>query len=204
MLFRCRTTCCLLYQQASLRYQHGCTACFTEKQRDLSILMPLWQSVWRPYFPKAAGQNQTTCPQIYPFLLFFPKTLTSCSSVQIFQPSLLLLIQPLDFIFYKILPALNIMMTADFLFLPRPFTFSSICSWSHFHQNFLPRPLPTKRIRVQLKDCTLMTLSHWSFSSQSRLDFFPINSRSFSCALHSEDSSWQVSGEKLGRYEHFN
>ena len=27
---------------------------------------------------------QTTCPQIYPFLLFFPKTLTSCSSVQIF------------------------------------------------------------------------------------------------------------------------
>ena len=34
-------------------------------------------------------------------------------------PSLLLLIQPLDFIFYQILPALNIMMTADFLFLPK-------------------------------------------------------------------------------------
>ena len=34
-------------------------------------------------------------------------------------PSLSLLIQPLDFIFYKILPALNIMMTADFLFLPK-------------------------------------------------------------------------------------
>ena len=33
-------------------------------------------------------------------------------------PSLLLLIQPLDFIFYKILPALNIMMTADYLCLP--------------------------------------------------------------------------------------
>ena len=32
------------------------------------------------------GQNQTACPQIYPFLLFFPKTLTSCSSVQIFHP----------------------------------------------------------------------------------------------------------------------
>ena len=30
----------------------------------------------------------------------------------------------------------------------------------------------TKRIRIQLKDCTLMTLSHWSFSSQSRLGFF--------------------------------
>ena len=33
--------------------------------------------------------------------------------------SLLFLIQPLDFIFYKILPVLNIMMTADFLFLPK-------------------------------------------------------------------------------------
>ena len=32
---------------------------------------------------------------------------------------LLLLIQPLDFIFCKILPALNIMMTAGFLFLPK-------------------------------------------------------------------------------------
>ena len=62
------------------------SAYFTEKQRDLSILMPLWQSVCRPYFPKAAGQNQTTWPQIYLFLLFFPKTLTSCSSVQIFHP----------------------------------------------------------------------------------------------------------------------
>ena len=41
LLFRCGTTCCLLYQRASLRYQLGCTACFTEKQRDLSILMPL-------------------------------------------------------------------------------------------------------------------------------------------------------------------
>ena len=33
---------------------------------------------------------------------------------------------------------------------------------------------------------------------------FPINSRSFSCALYSDDSSWQVSDEKLRRYEHFN
>ena len=33
--------------------------------------------------------------------------------------SLLLLIQPLDFIFYKMLCVLNIMMTADFLFLPK-------------------------------------------------------------------------------------
>ena len=33
--------------------------------------------------------------------------------------SLLFLIHALDFIFYKILPVLNIMMTADFLFLPK-------------------------------------------------------------------------------------
>ena len=46
--------------------------------------------------------------------------------------------------------------------------FPSICSWTPFHQNLLP----TKRIRVQFKDCALMTLSHWSFSSQSRLGFF--------------------------------
>ena len=30
-----------LHQGASPRYQQGCTACFTKKQRDLSILMPL-------------------------------------------------------------------------------------------------------------------------------------------------------------------
>ena len=34
-------------------------------------------------------------------------------------PSLLILIQPLDIIFYKILPALNIMITADVLFLAK-------------------------------------------------------------------------------------
>ena len=37
----CVFRCCLLYQRASLRYQLRCSACFTEKQRDLSILMPL-------------------------------------------------------------------------------------------------------------------------------------------------------------------
>ena len=56
-----------------------------------------------------------------------------------------------------------------------------------------PRPLPTKAIRVQLEDCALMTLSHWSFSSQSQFWLFSINSRSLSCALHSDDSSRQVS-----------
>ena len=34
---------CVVYStnETSLCYQQGCTACFTEKQRDLSILMPL-------------------------------------------------------------------------------------------------------------------------------------------------------------------
>ena len=50
-------------------------------------------------------------------------------------PSLLLLIQPLDFIFYKILPALNIMMTADFLFLPKA---------AHISIYLLLKPLSSK------------------------------------------------------------
>ena len=54
---------------------------------------------------------------------------------------------------------------------------------------------PTKRICVQLGHCTQITLSHWSFSRQSQLDFF--YSHSFSCSLYSDDFSWQVSDEKL-------
>ena len=84
VLFRCGTTCCLLYQRASLRCQQGCTTCFTKKQRGISIFMPLSQSVCRPYFPIASGQNETTCPQIYSFTLFFSETLTSCPLIQIF------------------------------------------------------------------------------------------------------------------------
>ena len=63
MLFRCGTMRCFLYQQASLRYQQGCAACFTKKHR--------------PYLSKAAGQNKTKRSQIYPLLLFFPETHTS-------------------------------------------------------------------------------------------------------------------------------
>ena len=50
-------------------------------------------------------------------------------------PSLLLLIQPLDFIFCKILPAINIMMTADFPFL---------LNAAHFFIYLLLKPLPSK------------------------------------------------------------
>ena len=45
--------------------------------------------------------------------------------------SLLLLIQQLDFIFYKIQSVLNIMMTVYSLFLPNIAPFSSICSSFH-------------------------------------------------------------------------
>ena len=41
VLFRRGTMRRLLTQREFLRYQQKCTACFTEKQRDLSILMPL-------------------------------------------------------------------------------------------------------------------------------------------------------------------
>ena len=61
--------CCLLYR----------------KQCNLSIFMPLQQSVCRPYLSKTAEQNQTTCSQIYPILLFFTETLTFCPLVQIFR-----------------------------------------------------------------------------------------------------------------------
>ena len=58
-------------------------------------------------------------------------------------PSLLLLIQPLDFIFYKILPVLNIMMTADFLFLPKA---------AHLFIYLLLKPLSSKLLTPPFAD----------------------------------------------------
>ena len=57
--------------------------------------------------------------------------------------SLLLLIQPLDFIFYKILPALNIMMTADFLSLPKT---------DHLFIYLLLKPLSSKPLTLPSDD----------------------------------------------------
>ena len=62
----------------------------------------------------------------------------------------------------------------------------------------LTPPSASKKKSRQLKGCTQMTFSHRSFSRQSLLGFF--YSRSFSCALYSDDSSSQVSGEKLRKY----
>ena len=58
-------------------------------------------------------------------------------------PSLLLLIQPLDFIFYKILPVLNTMMAADSLFLPKA-PILSIC--------LLLKPLSSKLLTLPSSD----------------------------------------------------
>ena len=44
----------------------GCSAYSTEKQHDLSVLMPQRQSVCRLHLPKAAKQNWTTRFQTYP------------------------------------------------------------------------------------------------------------------------------------------
>ena len=119
-------------------------------------------------------------------------------------PILLLLIQPLDFIFNKILPSLNIMMTAYFLFLPKA---------AHLFTYLLLKPFSSKLLTPFAADkknsCTAQRLyTNDAFSLvlfqliTARL--FPINSRLFSCALHSDDSSCKVSDEKLRRYEHFN
>ena len=96
--------------------------------------------------------------------------------MQIFHSDFL--IQTLDSIFYKIQSVLNIMMTVHFLFFPflrkaAPLSIYLLFFLSiYFHQNFQPRPLPTKRIRAQLRDCKVMTVFHWPVSSQSRLGFF--------------------------------
>ena len=73
-----------------------------------------------------------------------PKSIRSCSFCQKRDcflhvganlPPRLMPIQPLNFIFYKILPALNIMMTADFLFLPKA---------AHLFIYLLLKPLSSK------------------------------------------------------------
>ena len=84
-------------------------------------------------------------------------------------PSLLLLIQSLDLILYKILSVLNIMMTVDFLKVTLLFIHLLL---KPLLSN-LPTPISaTKTICVQLKNCALITLSYRSFSSQSQLVFF--------------------------------
>ena len=60
----------------SFCYQQGCTASFTEnweKQRDLSILKPLRQSVCRPYLSKVADWIKQQGPEFIRSCSFFQK-----------------------------------------------------------------------------------------------------------------------------------
>ena len=58
------------------------------------------------------------------------------SAVQLCASSLLLLIQPLDFMLYKILPVLNILMTVNSLFLLKAALFSIYLLLKSLYQNF--------------------------------------------------------------------
>ena len=152
VLFRCgNTSCCLLYQRASLCNKQGCSACFIKKQRSISIRMPLrHQSVCSLLSQRLQDRiKQHISKSIRSFssslkcLGYFLPVDESLPPRLI--PNLLLLIQTLAFIFYKIHSVLNIMMTVDSLFLfkavlcirssfqscPRPLLFPSICSFFH-------------------------------------------------------------------------
>ena len=98
-------------------------------------------------------------------------------------PSLSLLIQPLDFIFYKILPALNIMMTADFLLLPKAAHLFIYPLLKPFSLKLLTQPSADKKNSCTAK--RLYTNDAFSFVHFQPITVrpFPINSRSFSCAL---------------------
>ena len=119
-------------------------------------------------------------------------------------PSLLLLIQPLDFIF------LQNPTCAQHYDDKRFFILAQGCSSFHLsalEATFIKTSTPPsagKRICVQLKElCTDDALSLFFFQPiTARL--CPISIRSFSCSLHSDDSFWQVSDEKLRRYVRFN
>ena len=98
-------------------------------------------------------------------------------------PSLLLLERvqkPLDFIFYKILSVLSIMMTVDSLFWPKAALLSIYLLSMLLSSKLLTPPSADKKEFLHsLKDSALMTLCHWSFSIQSRFVFFPIIDASF-------------------------
>ena len=125
----------------------------------------------RPCLPKTAGQNQTTRFQIYPLLLFYPETLISCPPVQIFH---------LD----------NTQSPASDSAIGLHLLLNSICAQhyddgrfsiiaqgrSPFNLSVLeatftkmsnPALCQQKQFvyTLQLKDCPLITLSHWSFST---------------------------------------
>ena len=162
----CQEEPCVVYSSNELLFATNKdvhTACVTEKQRGLSIFMTV------P--PKGCRTElNNTYPSLFVCALlprnayFLP---VGAKLPRRLIPSILLLIQPLDFIFYKILSVLNIMTTVDSLFLPKAALLSIFLILKPLSIELLTPPSVDKRTA-----CALMMLSHWSFSSQSRLVFF--------------------------------
>ena len=115
-------------------------------------------------------------------------------------PSFLLLIQPLDFTSHKILFVLSIRMTVDFLFLPET---ALLLLKPLLSKLLTPLSADKKNSCTAERLCSNKALS-LVFFQRNTARLFPINSRSFSCALHSDDSYRQVSDYKIRRYEHLN
>ena len=126
-----------------------------------------------------------TCLHIYPFLLFFPKTFTYCLPVSANLPpilisSLLLLIQPWDFIFNKTLLLLNIMMTVNSLFLPKAALFHLSALQATFIKTSNPALCRQKEFVYRLKMYINDALSLIFFQPIMARLIFPINNHSFS------------------------
>ena len=168
MFFCCGTTRCLLYTD-ELR-----SATTKDELPDLqrsNLIYPfssLCRYVGRTY-QRLQDRIKQHAPKSYLLLLFFRNAyflpVSANLKSSLISTSLLFFVHSPDFIFYKILPVFNIMMTEDSLF--------SI---------YLPlKPLSSKRLSPLSADkknprtalnCAPMPLSCWSFWSQSRLGFF--------------------------------
>ena len=122
MLFGCGTTLCLLYQRVSLCYHQGCTAALQKS----NVIYQLSCHCDSRYVDRTFQRLQNRIKQ------HVSKSIHSSSSSRNayflsasanLSPKLihclLLPIQLLDLIFYKIVSVLNIMMTVDSLFLPK-------------------------------------------------------------------------------------
>ena len=154
-----------------------------EKQRGVSIRIPLrHQSVCKPTLPKAAGRIKQHIFKSICFVSLFQERLLPArrckSSTQTNTESfasdsdigLHLLQNPVcaqhyDDSRFPVLPKASLpsIYPLFFSFLPRAAPLSIYLLFfpsTYFHQNFQPRPLPTKRIRIQLRDCVLKTLSN--------------------------------------------
>ena len=123
----------------------GRSRCTTVKQRNLSILMPLRQSVCRPYLQRLRERIKQHVPKSIRSYSSLKRILLArqCKSSNQLNTHFLL-IQPLDFIFFKILPVLNIVMTLDFLFSPKAALLSIYLLLKPLSSKLLTRSLWTK------------------------------------------------------------